>query len=133
LKLLIEKTPVEKSRLHFADFLSAEANGIENFLKLASDLRWINNWQVDGMPLPYEQNDLPSMGSENRGDWKLKSAGKSKAGENPLARIRNGAALAAVLAVLSSLIDPPATILGWTLSVVILVLLVYIVLQLHRL
>ncbi len=133
LKLLIEKAPAANTRQHFADLFSAEADGIENFMKLASDLRWIKNWQVDGMPMPYESNEPPSAGSENRGDGRLKSKGEDDAKENPLARIRSGSGLAAALMVLSILIDPPATILGWTLSVVIIALLAYIVLQLHRL
>lgn len=128
LKLLVDRAPQDIPRHHFNGFLSAEESSIESFLRLASDLRWIKNWQLDGMPLPYDRQGQARP--EATGELKPKNAGEEETNEKTLVRVRNSGALAAILVVLLMLIDPPATTLGWTLSIVIVLLLAYIVLQL---
>jgi hypothetical protein len=129
LKLLVEKDPRITPRQHFNEFLSVESSGIDPFLKLASDLRWIKNWEVDGMPLPYGRHEHPSSARVDRGGSEPKNRREQEM--KSLARVRNCGALAAILLIVTVVIDPPVTTLGWTFSIVIVVLLAYIVLQLH--
>jgi hypothetical protein len=123
LKLLVARASPEISQKHFSGFLSRETDGFDSFLNLASDFRWVKNWQLDGLPLPYDRKTHREPEQEN--------AGEKEAKQKLLVRIRNSGGLAAILFSLSILIDPPVTILGWTLSIVIVLLLAYITLQLY--
>lgn len=99
-------------------FLAFETESFSRIIQLCSDLRLIKNWEVDGKPLP----TIETIASRQS----IK-AEKNKTDIHTLhQRTKRSIILAAVLLILLALIDPPATILGWCVTVTVLGLLAYI-------
>ena len=96
-------------------FLSSDGAGLQRFMEFLGDLSWVKNWQVDGNPMPYDTR------------W---SAGVTSNLQRNQKQLVRTSILAYLLFVAFLFIDPPATTLGWILSLGILVMLSYIVFEL---
>ncbi len=129
LKNLVERAAPELSGHYSEFFFSLDAESFIRLMNLYSDLRWIKNWQIDGKPLPFQPvriipADRPAISHLPDGNNRLKADLIS------FRHLRQIAILALLFFMIFLLIDPPVTILGWILSVGIMVMLVYITIQL---
>jgi hypothetical protein len=129
LKLLIAKTPAGNARKYTELFFAAKIESFSHLMKLHSDLSWIKNWQIDGKALPYETMPSKIIAAQKQIDLQTKGKKQNKQSIKSLYRIRKSVMLSVILFTLFILLDPPATILGWILSLWISVLLVYISIQ----
>ena len=99
---------------------SEDTEKLNYLMDLFHDLSWIKNWQIDGMPLPYDAGLKKMQSLEQE---------PGREGRLLISRIRESALLAAVFFILLVFIDPPVTIIGWILLLGIAVFLVYIIIQ----
>lgn len=120
LKTIMEEPQSDVDKEWAKKFVAIDADGLNRFVKLSSDLGAIKNWQIDGKPLPYNSNPAVSLRSQD--DTKKKAVVL-------LIRIQKSALLSMVLFILFLFLDTPVTTLGWILSLGIAAFLLYIILQ----
>jgi len=126
LKTIIKESPDEIKQRFVKDFFSLDQLRFAQFIKLLEDLSWVKNWEVDGKPLPVSGKD--STIAEPSRD-KLRSGERaSHRSREELVRIRNAASFGFILLMLLFLVDPPVTFLGWGLTIVVELFLLYIAL-----
>jgi hypothetical protein len=125
LKNLIRRAPEDVAQKFNESFLARNTKSLENLMDLFSDLQSVKNLQNDGIALPYED---PGTHSRTLSEKETKEGRKEL-----LPRMQKSAGLAAVLFLFLVLLDPPVTTLGWILSLGIMGLLTYIVLQAYLL
>ena len=131
LKSIVERSASDVAQKYSEKFFTLEPESINRLMMLYSDLSWVKNWQIDGKPLPYETKvpKIPAA-QENINSQTTEVLGMGQ--RRPVqsfSRIQKSAVLAAILILLSLLLDPPVTILGWILLLWIMALLVYIIIQ----
>ena len=129
LKILIVRAPTDVAKKYSDVFLAMETESFAYLMKLYSDLSWIKNWQIDGKPLPYETKPSKTIINQEQTSWQIKENQQNKQSTKSLYRIQKSALLGVILFIIFLLIDPPATILGWILSLWIAVMLAYIIIQ----
>ncbi len=108
----------EQEQTFGKQFLAFETESFLRLTQLCVDLRLIKNWEVDGKPLPTLETFSGQQFAKEE---------KNKAAIHILhQRIKRSVILSVALLILLALIDPPATILGWCVTITVLGLLVYI-------
>lgn len=129
LKILIGRAPVDVAQKYSYIFSLMETESFARLMKLYSDLSWIKNWHNDGKPLPYEAKSSVISAAQKNINLQAIEEQQNKESTKYLFRIQKSAILGVILFVLFLFIDPPATILGWIISLWITVLLAYIIIQ----
>ena len=129
LKTVVKESP-DEIKQHFVDeFFSLDEVSFTRLMKLLEDLSWVKNWEVDGKPLPISEKasriSRPAQPRESLEE------GEKKQTADDLSRFRSGAAFGFVLMMLLFCVDPPVTLLGWGLAIVVVMLLFYIALASH--
>jgi hypothetical protein len=131
LKTIVKESPEDIKQQVVKEFFGLDQESFGNFLKLLEDLSWVKNFELDGRPLPIAGSPSNRPAQNVRRD-----ASKKPEESNPsveFTRIRNGSALGVILMMALFVIDAPVTSIGWTLSVVVVLMLCYIALASHRL
>ncbi len=113
LKTIVKESPEEVKQPFVRKFFGLDQESFGNLFKLLEDLSWVKNWEVDGKPLPWEN---PENTRQKSADDKRTESGS----------IRKSAILGVILMVLFLIIDPPVTYPGWSIAVVVGLLLLYI-------
>lgn len=129
-KTIVKESP-EDIKQHFVkDFFGLDQASFGNFLKLLEDLSWVKNFELDGHPLPTNGSPLKRSPKNlhNQDSEKIDTFHSS----GDLERIRNGASLSFVLMIVLFLVDAPISILGWGLSIIVVLMLFYIAFTTHR-
>ena len=129
IKILIGRAPADDAKKYTDVFFAMETESFTCLMKLYSDLSWIKNWQIDGKPLPYKTKQSKTIINQEQTSWQIKENQQNEQSTKSLYRIQKSALLGVILFIIFLLIDPPATILGWILSLWIAVMLVYIITQ----
>jgi hypothetical protein len=129
LKMLVERAAADVTQKYSDTFFTMDPESFARLMKFYSDLSWIKNWKIDGHPLPYEIKSSEQSALHEKKKLHASEKQRNSRSMKSLSRIQKSAVLVLVLFILFLLIDPPATILGWVLSLGIAALLVYIVLQ----
>jgi hypothetical protein len=129
LKKLVDRSAPELEQKYSGLFFSMDTTSFSRLLKLYADLQCIKNWQIDGRPLPFEST-RPKPSGRTYPSPVIHEENRQQADTIVFRRLQRIAVLAVVLFVLFILIDPPVTILGWILSLGIMVMLAYIDIQL---
>jgi hypothetical protein len=129
MKMLVGRAAVDVTRRYSEGFFAIETESISRLMKLYSDLSWVKNWQIDGKSLPYETKSPVITSIQENVNFQTIEKQQNNKSIKHLSRIQKSAMLSVILLVLFLLIDPPATILGWIISLWIAALLTYIVVQ----
>ncbi len=130
LKTIVKESPEEIKHRFVNDFFGLDQVSFGNFIKLLEDLAWVKNYEIDGRPLP-----LLSLPTKRLSHNRSEPPTIERMAEQPLgdiARIRNGAAFSFILMILLLFFDPPVTILGWGLIIVVMLLLSYVAIVSHK-
>jgi hypothetical protein len=127
LNMLIEKAHSDIARKLTNMFIVMETDSFNRLIKLFSDLSCIKNWQVDGKLLPYQTKTAVLLDYQDRKKEKEREEKTSV----PLIRIQKSALFCMIIFILFLFLDPPVTVIGWILSLGIVVFLVYIVIQIY--
>jgi hypothetical protein len=114
LKTIVKESPEEIKQRFVNDFFSLDHTSFANFTGLLEDLSWVKNWEVDGKPMPLEN----TLSDEHTGD----DVPGAESG-----RVRKSSILGLTLMTLLLIIDPPVSYLGWSVAIVVDLLLLYIV------
>ncbi len=125
LKKLIHRAPEDVAQKFKGTFLTGNTGSLDNLMDLFSDLQSVKNLQNDGIALPYDDSGAPKQAMPEKG--------RNEGRQELLSRIQKTAGLAVILFLFLVFLDPPVTTLGWILSLAIMGLLMYIVLQIFLL
>jgi len=129
LKVLVGRAPADVGMKYSNGFFAMETKSIARLMKLYSDLSQIKNWHIDGKLLPYETKSSKMITAREKMNLQIKGKKQNVQIIKYLSRIQKSAMLGIILLVLFIFIDPPATILGWIISLWIAALLMYIIVQ----
>jgi hypothetical protein len=130
LKTIVKESPEEIKQHFIRDFFSLDQVSFGNFIKLLEDLGWVKNYEIDGRPLPLLGSPSKRL-PHNRNEQPSKESVAEQSLED-IARIRNAAAFGIVLMILLLFVDPPVTILGWGLIIIVMLLLMYVAIVSHK-
>jgi len=124
LKTIVKESPEDFKQRFVGQFFGLDQESLGNLLRLLDDLSWVKNFELDerSLPLTGSSSRRPSAGLNTGGSNGPAASGVSA----DIVRIRNGAVLGIVLMILFVVIDPPVTFLGWGISLVVGLLLLYI-------
>lgn len=131
LKTIVKESPEDFKQHIVREFFGMDQESLGNFLRLLEDLSWVKNFELDGHSLPLAGESADKSSRTVRGSTLEQPKRPNPSAE--FTRIRNGAALAILLMLLLFIIDAPVTFIGWTLSIIVVLMLFYIVLASQRL
>jgi hypothetical protein len=129
LHTLIITSEIEKE--FESKFLADNSESYAHLMIFLSDLSWIKNWQIDGKPLPCKLNT--STITDSYTERKLRSSTEQMGDKTylQLSQIKRSAVLIAILFFILLVIDSPVTIFGWILTLAIIALITYIIIQIY--
>ena len=129
LKTLVKESPEAIKQQFVGVFFGLDPQSFERFLKLLEDLSWVKNWVVDGHALPLAQSREGGLGRAQSQDIRRQPTPALSTEHTSL--IRKSAVLGIVLMIFFFLIDPPVTIFGWGLAIVVVLLFLAIAMTSH--
>jgi hypothetical protein len=129
LKTIVKESPEEIKQHFIRDFFSLDQSSFGNFIRLLEDLGWVKNYEIDGRQLPLSGSPTKRSSHDRSEHPSKENVAEQSVGD--IARIRNGASFGFVLMILLLFVDPPLTILGWGLIIVVMLLLSYVAIVSH--
>jgi hypothetical protein len=129
LKTIIKESSEEDKQRFIAEYLAMDQISFGNFVALLGDLSWVKNWEVDGKALPLAER--PAVRSRDRRDTTTPGETAKRSMQQELGSVRAIAVFGILMMILLFISDPPATLLGWGFSGVVVMVLVYITLASH--
>jgi len=123
LRTFVKESP-EDVKQHFTRmFFGLDHQSFGNLLNLLADLSWVKNWQVDGKAFPWTGGTIvqPRRTETTQPSETIRRSSR----HDDLSRISKASRLGLVLMVLFLIIDPPVSIFGWVLGILIGALLLY--------
>ncbi len=122
IKKITARLPERDAETMHDTFFSVNEACFENFIGLLADFALMKNWTLDGKPLPFGDEALPS-------DKRKRDIEKLKEQTAGLNRIEKSSILVAFMFIMFLLLDPPATSIAWIFIFGILLSLSYIFIQ----
>lgn len=131
LKTIVKESPEGIKQHIVGNFFTMDQESFGKFLRFLEDLSWVKNWEVDGRPLPFSAG-LDGKPDRTRSE-RMPKERTVKHSTDVVGRIRNGAILGFILMTLMSFVDPPVTVFGWSLAIIVALLLLSIAFVSHAL
>ena len=123
LRTIVKESP-EEVKQHFTKmFFGLDQQSFGNLMSLLADLSWVKNWEVDGKAFPWTGGNI--VQPRRTEATQLAETMQRSNHQDDLSRISKASRLGLALMVLFLIIDPPVSILGWVLGILIGVVLLY--------
>ncbi len=131
LKSIVEPSEEYIKESFKARFFALRPESFVDSQRLLEDLGCVKNWEIDGRALPFGGEPVPDV--KPAASESDSVANPARRGVELAVRIRNGSIVGCLLMGCVFFIDPPVTVVGWTIMILVTLLFLSFVAMAHAL
>lgn len=127
LQTIVKESPEDEKKTFVGQFFTLEQENFRRLLELCEDLARLKNWEVDGKPLPFGAPLTTPLPDTSLPHTPLPHTSPPfSVTNNHMTNLIRTSRLATVLLILFFIFEPPFTILGWIVALVVLSLMIIV-------